>query len=69
MAGMMYEVIDGKRKGCIAAVSNKQESKIVSLGKVHAFFFDEKEKAILEDGKHVNNIISLDKLKQIGFYD
>lgn len=68
MAGIMYEVTDGKRKGCIVSVSNKQDAKILAMGKVHAFFFDEKQDPIIENGRQVNNIISLNKLKKIGFY-
>lgn len=69
MAGIIYEVIEGVHKDRIATVSNKQESKVLSAGKVHAYFFDAEHNPVLRDGKHVNGLISLDKLKQKGFYD
>ena len=69
MPGMYFNVIDGKRKGKKASADSKQEQKVLALGKLHVFFFDEQGKAIIEDGKHVNGMISLDKLKMMGYYD
>jgi hypothetical protein len=69
MAGIYFEVIDGKRKGKKCHAENKQEQKVLSLGKLHVYFFDELGNPIVEDGRHVNGLISLDKLKMMGFYD
>lgn len=67
--GIICEVIDGPRKGQRASVANDQQPAFLKAKKVHAFFFNSDESPILQDGKHVNGLISLEKLKQIGFYD
>jgi len=69
MPGKICEVIDGIHKGKTVSVDKEQEPAIVALGKVHVFFFDDKEKPMLKDGKHVNGLISLNKLQTKGFYD
>ena len=69
MPGIYFEVTGGKREGKKATAESKQESKVLALGKLHVFFFHEDGKPIVEDGKHVNGLISLDKLKMFGYYD
>lgn len=69
MPGKICEVIDGVDKGKHASVNKDQESQVVALGKVHVFFYDENDSPLLQDGRHVNGLISLNKLSTIGFYD
>lgn len=69
MPGRICEIISGGRQGQRAFVSNTQEKQFTDKGKVHAFFFDKENHAILDNGRHMNGLIAEERLKNIGFYD
>lgn len=69
MPGKICDIISGGRTGQVAFVSNKQERAFLDKGKVHAYFFDKDKQALLNDGKHLNGLIAIHRLKVIGLYD
>lgn len=69
MPGKICDIISGGRQGQIAFVDNRQNQKFLDIKKVHAYFFDKDNQPIVMDGKYLNGLIGVERLKVTGFYN
>ena len=70
--GIIYEVIEGPRLGKYAQAAHRdQTDKFEALNKVLVEYFEDSACAlpVLENGRSIVNLTSINKLKQVGFYD
>ena len=70
--GIIYEVIEGPRLGKYAQAAHRdQTDKFEALNKVLVEYFEDSACVlpVLENGRSIVNLTSINKLKQVGFYD